>query len=138
MRGNDVAFAAHAAVLSTVVWSMFWPALWGFEQEPRRQGTTCGIGRGVWGIWGGCLAGVGVTAVVVGVNGGGGGGGGGGDDGKGWAWIDVVSGKKVESPFLFLVFWKKIKNPPFLFWQRIARGVEWVENKKGEKRLFVF
>ncbi|KAI4158834.1 MAG: hypothetical protein LQ342_007070 [Letrouitia transgressa] len=90
VRGNDVAFAAHAAVLSTVVWSMFWPALWGFEQEPRRQGTTCGIGRGVWGIWGGCLAGVGVTAVVVGVNGGGGGGGGGGDDGKGWAWIDVV------------------------------------------------
>lgn len=60
--------------------SQFWPALWGFE---NRDVT---LGKGVWGIFLGCI--VGVLAVIgmvlsMGLDG--------GRDPESWAWIDAVS-----------------------------------------------
>ena len=81
VRVNDVAFAAHAVVLSVATWSMFWGRLWGFEQKSGQK-----ISKGVLGIGFGCIVGLAwVTATVLatGVNGG-------RDPGR-WAWIDVVS-----------------------------------------------
>ena len=95
VRGNDVAFAIHALVLSAVTLSMFWERLWGLEQGGKRAGT---VGRAVWVIVGGSAVGVAWCVVQVLVEGGADGGGV-GKAGKGekvgvegrWEWIDVVS-----------------------------------------------
>lgn len=84
VRANDVAFAAHAVVLSALTWSMFWGPLWGLEQGGRGRGQR--VSRGVVGIAIGCSAAV-VWVVglvlVKGIDEG-------ADAGR-WAWIDVVS-----------------------------------------------
>ena len=51
VRFNDVAFAAHAVLLSVLTWSMFWESLWGFKQQHGQR-----ISRGVVGIGSGCIA----------------------------------------------------------------------------------
>ena len=78
VRANDVAFAGHAFLLSTITLSQFWGPLWGFRQDRNRgvKGITAGIAAG-------CVVGVlGVVGVVL-IRGTG--------DPLGWAWIDVVS-----------------------------------------------
>lgn len=60
--------------------SQFWPSLWGFEKRKVR------LGKGVWGIVVGCVAGIAwVIGMVMrkGLDG--------GRDAGSWAWIDVVS-----------------------------------------------
>ena len=81
VRGNDLAFAVHAAAISGITWSMYWQRLWGFEQ---RKGQKVSQGIIVVGMV--CLLGIGLAIVEVWVNGG---------DGRRnpneWTWIDVVS-----------------------------------------------
>jgi cystinosin len=77
VRFNDVAFTAHALVLSALTLSMFWRRLWGFEQ---RRGQR--ISPGIMGIGIVCILGVLWTVVMVLA--------GGGEDPEDWAWIDVV------------------------------------------------
>ncbi|KAL9124970.1 MAG: hypothetical protein Q9175_008150, partial [Cornicularia normoerica] len=79
VRGNDVAFAVHALVLCIMTLSQFWPSLWGFEKRKVR------LGKGVWGIVVGCVAGIAWVigmAMRKGLDG--------GRDAGSWAWIDVV------------------------------------------------
>ena len=80
VRGNDVAFAAHAVVLSSLTYSMFLKRLWGLEQ---RRGQK--VSKGVLGIGMGCAVGVGLVIGMVILRGGKG-----GRDPREWAWIDVV------------------------------------------------
>ena len=79
VRLNDVAFAAHAVLLSIVTLSMFSKRIWGFSQGRMK------VGKGIWGILAGCLVGVLGMVGLVYVKGGGHGG-----EPFGWAWIDVV------------------------------------------------
>lgn len=43
-RGNDLAFALHASILSIIALSQFSSTIWGFERRRWR------VGYGVWGI----------------------------------------------------------------------------------------
>lgn len=83
MTVNDLAFAGHAVVLSVLTYSQFFPKLWGFDKQGReRKGDKVS-----WGIRGfiiGCVAGVGVAALIVAASPR-------EDVRTGWAWIDVVS-----------------------------------------------
>ena len=74
VRANDVAFAAHALMMSMVTLSQFWHRLWGFEKRTWR------VGRGIWAIVGSCCLGVLWTVGMVYLAG-----------DKGWQWLDVVS-----------------------------------------------
>jgi cystinosin len=78
---NDVAFAAHAVLITGLTLSQFVPSLWGFE---KRTGIGARVSRAILGIQVGSLIGVAVVIfIVLGKQ---------GDDPKtGWAWIDVVS-----------------------------------------------
>lgn len=69
----------HAVVLSALTLSMFSQTVWGFKQGEAR------VGRGIWGIAGGCMAGVFWVAGAVLEKGRDG-----GRDPFAWAWIDVV------------------------------------------------
>lgn len=77
---NDLAFAVHAVVLTTLTYSQFFPKLWGLQ-----VGRLQRVSRPVAGIfWGGIIAVVVVTLLVVLKSSDG------GRDASGWAWIDVV------------------------------------------------
>ena len=76
VRFNDIAFALHAVVLSAITWSMFFPRIWGFEQG------VWGVGRGISGIFVGCVLSIILLAAFVGSKG--------GYDASGWAWIDII------------------------------------------------
>ena len=81
VRFNDFLFAAHGAVLCVVIYSQFFPSIWGFKVGKGQR-----VSKEVFGIWWGCVASVVVVALLViwqdrqG-----------GSDTDGWAWIDVVS-----------------------------------------------
>lgn len=79
VRLNDVAFGLHAAISSSVTLSMYSRRIWGFKQGPAK------VGRSIWAIQAGCLAGVLCTVSLVSAQGRDG-----GRDPSGWAWIDVV------------------------------------------------
>jgi cystinosin len=81
VRFNDFLFAAHGAALTVIIYSQFFPQIWGFT-----IGRTQRVSRAVLGIWWGLVIGVIIVAFVAkffGMNG--------GYDASGWAWIDVVS-----------------------------------------------
>lgn len=82
VRFNDFAFGVHAWIFCVVVYSQFWPRLWGWEQV---RGVKRHAGRATLGILCGSLLGVAITVLVV-LNSEGGG----SNDGTGWAWLDVV------------------------------------------------
>ena len=80
---NDLAFAAHAVVLSSLTLSQFFPAVWGFDKKGKR-GAVARISRSVLGVLVGSFVGVGIVTFIVYVK----------DEqspATGWAWIDVVS-----------------------------------------------
>jgi len=82
MRFNDFLFAAHGALMCTIIYSQFFPSVWGFK-----VGRTQRISRAVLGIFWGLVVSVMTVVLLVlwlGENG--------ADDASGWAWIDVVSG----------------------------------------------
>lgn len=82
VRFNDFAFGVHAWIFCVVVYSQFWPRLWGWEEarDVKRH-----AGRVTLGILCGSLVGVLVTIFIVLASEGGG-----SNDGTGWAWLDVV------------------------------------------------
>ncbi|KAI9675131.1 MAG: hypothetical protein M1817_001539 [Caeruleum heppii] len=79
VRLNDLAFAAHAVVLSLVTYSQFF-SCWGYRQEKGRRASIP-----ILGILVGSVLGVLVTVFVVESRGADG-----GNDADGWAWIDVI------------------------------------------------
>jgi cystinosin len=80
---NDVAFAAHALVLSLITVSQFVPGLWGFEKRGRRE-PGARISRSIMGVMIGSVLGVATVAIIVVARHD-------EDPMAGWAWIDVVS-----------------------------------------------
>jgi cystinosin len=81
VRFNDFLFAAHGAVMCAVIYSQFFPQIWGFT-----VGRTQRLSQAVLGIFWGLVAGVVLVtfmAVFVGRHR--------GYDASDWAWIDVVS-----------------------------------------------
>ena len=72
-RGNDLAFATHALVLSIITLSQFSPWLWGFSSRWR-------VGKGIWAIVGGSIVAVIAVIAMVLV-----------DNSSNWEWLDVVS-----------------------------------------------
>lgn len=90
---NDVAFAAHAIIISAITLSQFTPSLWGFE---KRRGVGANISRGILGIQVGSFLGVAIVIfIVLGRH---------GDDPKtGWGWIDVIYAVSYIKLFITLV-----------------------------------
>ncbi|EEH42967.2 uncharacterized protein PADG_07787 [Paracoccidioides brasiliensis Pb18] len=79
VRLNDLAFAAHAVVLSSLVFSQFFPAIWGFRVSKFQK-----ISKPIVGVFWGCTLAVSILLVVVAARGTGS-----SLDAKDWAWIDV-------------------------------------------------
>lgn len=79
MRFNDLAFAAHAVVLTVITYSQFW--CWGFKRDRAQR-----VSNTIAGIFVGSVIGVSVIALVIAAKGRDG-----GRDPFGWAWIDLVS-----------------------------------------------
>jgi cystinosin len=81
---NDLAFAGHAAVMTSITLSQYLsPRIWGFEKRGRLEH---GVRLSSWirGIIVGSVFGVGIVALIVAAKH--------DEDPKtGWAWIDVVS-----------------------------------------------
>lgn len=81
MRFNDFAFAIHAVVLSAIVYSQFWPFIWGFKVSRFQR-----VSKPVAGLfWGSILAVAVVSWIVLAKSPNN------GYDPFTWAWIDVVS-----------------------------------------------
>lgn len=81
VRLNDFAFAAHAVTLSLLVYTQFWPFIWGFYvQQFQRVSRTMALI-----LWGCIMTPVLVTGIVLYQSPDG------GYDPSSWAWIDVVS-----------------------------------------------
>ncbi|KAF2232903.1 lysosomal L-cystine transporter [Viridothelium virens] len=77
---NDLAFAAHAFMVSVIYYSQFWPSLWGFKSGSGRNATKPTLGV-VWGS----LFGAFIVALVILIKGRDF-----GNDAAGWAWIDEI------------------------------------------------
>jgi cystinosin len=88
---NDLAFAAHAIVLSTITWTQYmFPALWRFDKRGKGE-HGARLSSWIKGIIVGGLVGVGFTALIVSART--------DEDPKnGWAWIDVV--RILRGPFV--------------------------------------
>jgi cystinosin len=81
VRFNDFLFAAHGAAMCVIIYSQFFPRIWGFK-----VGRTQSVSRMVLAIFWGLVLGVVIVACMAmsfGRDG--------GYDASGWAWIDVVS-----------------------------------------------
>ena len=74
VRGNDLAFALHAVVLSTLYVSQFF--CWGYKRERGQR-----VSGAIAGIMMGCVLSVSTMALIVGLGAG---------AKRGWEWIDVV------------------------------------------------
>jgi hypothetical protein len=86
VRFNDFLFAAHGAVMCVIIYSQFFPRIWGFT-----VGRTQRVSRAVLAIFWGLVAGVlivALLAIFLGERGGG--------DARYWAWIDVVSANLIH------------------------------------------
>ena len=81
VRFNDFAFAAHAVVLSAIVYSQFWPVIWGLRVSRFQR-----ISKPMTGLfWGSIMAPIVVVGIVMSASPDQ------GNDPSTWAWIDVVS-----------------------------------------------
>jgi cystinosin len=81
VRLNDVAFAAHAVLLSTITLSQFAPVLWGFER--RGGGAGARVSRSVVAVLMGCICAIVASAGKAAMSRD-------PDPRTAWAWIDVV------------------------------------------------
>jgi len=86
VRFNDFLFAAHGAVMCVIIYSQFFPSLWGFRVSSKQRASKAALGI----FWGCVLAIIVVVflARVVGKDV--------GYDPSGWAWIDVVGPTSYE------------------------------------------
>ncbi|KAL5335104.1 PQ loop repeat-domain-containing protein [Aspergillus crustosus] len=80
VRFNDFAFALHAVALSALVYSQFWPKIWGFKVSRFQR-----VSKPIAGLfWGSFVAVAVVIGIVLAKS---------PDDGyepSSWAWIDVI------------------------------------------------
>lgn len=82
VRFNDVAFAVHAMCMAGLIYSQFWPQIWGL-----RVSRTQRISKPMAGLfWGSIMAPLIILWTVLARSPDG------GNDPSSWAWIDVVSG----------------------------------------------
>lgn len=80
IRFNDVAFAVHAMCLAALIYSQFWPRVWGLHVSRSQR-----ISKPMAGLfWGSILAPLIVVWIVMARSPDG------GLDASSWAWIDVV------------------------------------------------
>ncbi|KAJ5636841.1 uncharacterized protein N7484_010154 [Penicillium longicatenatum] len=80
VRLNDFAFAVHAVIMSLVVYSQFWPMIWGLQVSRFQR-----ISKPIAGLfWGSVLAPLIAIWVVLAKSPDG------GHDPSTWAWIDVI------------------------------------------------
>lgn len=85
VRFNDFLFAAHGAVMCVIIYSQFFPRIWGFTVGKMQR-----VSRVILAVWWGCvLSVIGTIFLVVSR------GQQGGDDATSWAWIDVVRHAKI-------------------------------------------
>ncbi|KAE8146200.1 PQ loop repeat-domain-containing protein [Aspergillus avenaceus] len=82
VRFNDLAFAVHAVILSTLTYSQFWPKIWGFKVSRFQKASKPILGL----FWGSITAVTILIFVVLGKSPDG------GYDPSTWAWIDVIYG----------------------------------------------
>jgi len=82
VRFNDLAFAVHAVALCVIVYTQFWPSIWGFHVSRFQRISKTMLGL----FWGSIFAPIGVILLVLMRSPDG------GYDPSTWAWIDVVSG----------------------------------------------
>lgn len=80
VRVNDLVFAVHAVVLSSLMYSQFFPKIWGFKVSRHQKAS-----KPVKGIFWGCLVAVGVAVGIVLLASPDG-----GYNPHSWAWIDVM------------------------------------------------
>ncbi|KAF2738474.1 cystinosin [Polyplosphaeria fusca] len=80
VRFNDFLFAAHGAVLCVIIYSQFFPAIWGFKVGSRQKAS-----RPIIGIFWGSILGILIVTSLVKTRGKDG-----GYDPSDWAWIDVI------------------------------------------------
>lgn len=80
MRFNDFLFAAHGAFFCVIIYSQFFPSIWGFKVGLSQKASKAALGI-FWGSILGILV-VTLLARTWGKDG--------GYDPEGWAWIDVV------------------------------------------------
>ncbi|KAI4233745.1 MAG: hypothetical protein L6R40_006977 [Gallowayella cf. fulva] len=78
VRLNDVVFALHAVIMSTLGWSQFSKRIWGFSQG------TQNVGRVIWALAVSCVLAIVLMSLFVASRPRA------GYDPAGWAWIDVV------------------------------------------------
>ena len=80
VRVNDLAFALHAIIMSTLIYSQFWSSIWGFSVSrlQRLSGPVAGV------FWGSISSVLLIVLLVLAK------GKERGTDARGWAWIDVV------------------------------------------------
>lgn len=79
---NDLAFAVHALILSSISYSQFFPSIWGLRVSSHQRAS-----KPVLGVFWGSVLGVGVLALLVVTKGSNV-----PEDVQAWAWIDVVRG----------------------------------------------
>ncbi|KAL2798246.1 PQ loop repeat-domain-containing protein [Aspergillus keveii] len=80
VRFNDFAFALHAVVLSFLVYTQFWPSIWGFKVSRFQR-----VSRPILGLFWGSFVAVAVVIFIVLAKS--------PDNGyepSSWAWIDVI------------------------------------------------
>ena len=80
VRFNDIAFAVHAVIMSTLTYTQLWPRIWGFQVSHLQR-----LSRPIAGIFWGSISAVLLVILLVWVKGKDG-----GRDAQYWAWIDVV------------------------------------------------
>ncbi|KAL2000944.1 hypothetical protein VTN02DRAFT_2441 [Thermoascus thermophilus] len=80
VRFNDFAFAAHAMVLSAIVYTQFWPKIWKFKVSKYQR-----VSRPVAGLFWGSLLAIAIVVLIVLIKSPDG-----GYDPSSWAWIDVL------------------------------------------------
>ncbi|KAJ0421877.1 PQ loop repeat-domain-containing protein [Aspergillus carlsbadensis] len=80
VRFNDFAFALHAVVLSFLVYTQFWPSIWGFKVSRFQR-----VSRPILGLFWGSFVAIAVVVFIVLAKS--------PDNGyepSNWAWIDVI------------------------------------------------
>jgi cystinosin len=82
VRFNDLVFAVHAILLSAIVYSQFYPRIWGFRVFRYQR-----VSKPVAGLFWGSLVAIAVLVLIVWNKSPDG-----GRDALSWAWIDVVRG----------------------------------------------
>lgn len=101
VRFNDFAFAAHAVVLTVIMYTQFWPFIWGLHVSRFQRISWLMAGL----FWGSVSAPLMVMWIVLARSPDG------GYDPSSWAWIDVVSEKMLSGDIVPPMLWKKRERP---------------------------